>query len=101
MKYLQKKPVQTNVAILTLPIQNHSGHLVGIVPILLKHFKDLVSYIGAERQTAKMKNKKQKLDSGYLYKALLDSTFTMPKSTLETSRSQTGNVSASESLLCN
>lgn len=57
--------------------------------------------IGAERQTTKMKNKKQKLDSGYLYKALLDSTFTMPKSTLETSRAQTENVSASESLLCN
>lgn len=61
-----RKPVQTTVVILKLEIKNHSGHLVGFVPILLKHFKDLVSYIGAKKQTAKMKNRKQKLDSDNL-----------------------------------
>lgn len=39
--------MQTNVTILTLQIKNHSGHLVGCVPILLKDFKHLMSYAGA------------------------------------------------------
>lgn len=69
LKYSQRA-VQTNVAILTLQIQNHSGHLVDFMPILLKHSKDLVSCIGAGKQTAKMKNRKQKLDLDYLHKAL-------------------------------